>query len=219
MSKPRLDLCAIEASLRTVQDQFPSINASLDMPRDPLRDEVLDNLLAGYEYVDYLLASDIDLLARGNSRHLLQLNTRVLWGRRNRDAEAFEIQFQETERHFYNDSSAGSARSLMNYAADHDGGAIWTRAAGIYVHVVSAPQLFIEGNHRTGTLIMSQILARAGKPPFVLTAHNAKAYLDSSSLLKGCHKSSLRGMLEIPRLHKQITRVIEQETDPRFVLG
>ena len=80
MPKTRLDLSAIEASLRAVQRDFARINASLDTPRDPLRDVVVDNLLAGYEYVGSLLAADIDPLARGNSKHLLQLNLLVLCG-------------------------------------------------------------------------------------------------------------------------------------------
>jgi hypothetical protein len=48
---------------------------------------------------------------------------------------------------------------------------------------VSEPQLLIEGNHRTGALVLSYILAREGRPPFVLTAENAKAYLDPSTLI------------------------------------
>jgi hypothetical protein len=49
----------------------------------------------------------------------------------------------------------------------------WKRAAGVYVRTLSEPELFIEGNHRSGALVMSYILAREGYPPFVLTAENA----------------------------------------------
>ncbi len=214
----RLDLAAIDASLRAVQRRFDAINASLEMPRDPMADTVVTNLLAGYAYIDSLLAADIDPLERGNSRLLLELNRLVLWGRRNLGADTDKDQFDETERQFYDDRRTGGARSLMNYLADHDSDGIWKRAAGTYIHILSAPQLFIEGNHRTGALIMSHILARAGKPPFVLTPTNAKAYFDPSSLLKGYRKRSLRGMLEIPRIRKRFAGLIRDEMDPRFLL-
>jgi hypothetical protein len=44
------------------------------------------------------------------------------------------------------------------------------RAAEVYIYILSEPQLFIAGNHRTGALVLSYILAREGRPPFVLTA-------------------------------------------------
>ena len=214
----RLDLAAIEASLRAVQDRFESINAALEMPRDAMRDEVVHNLMAGYAYIDSLLAADIDALARGNSRLLLELNCLVLWGRRELGPDTERDPFDETERRFYDDRRPGGARSLMNYLADHDGDGVWKRAAGTYIHILSEPQLFIEGNHRTGALIMSQILVRAGQPPFVLTPSNAKAYFDPSSLLKGYRKHSLRGMLEMARLRNRFEELIHDEADARFLL-
>jgi hypothetical protein len=60
MRNVRLDLKAIEDSLRDVQREFPKINALLHSRRDALTDEVLDNLLAGYRFVDTALASAVD---------------------------------------------------------------------------------------------------------------------------------------------------------------
>ena len=215
--KPRLDLRAITGSLRAVEADFESINKGLTVPRDPMCSEVVDNLITGYEYADALVQSDVDLLARGSSRHLLQLNSLVLWGSNSVDIHAREIQLRETERHFYNDASSGGIRSLMNYVADHDGVNIWALSAGLYVHILTAPQLFIEGNHRTAALIVSQVLARAGKPPVVLTEANSKRYFELSSLLKGCRKRGLRGVLEIPKLRRRLARFLEDEADPRFL--
>lgn len=217
MSNTRLDLSAIEASLREVQGQFDRINATLETPRDPLGDAVLSNLLAGYAYLDSLLASDLDPLARGGSKHLLRLNFLVLNGACDPADGECAKQIRETERRFYDDSNAGGVRALMNYLADHKGDGVWRRAAGTYIQVLSAPQLFVEGNHRTGALIMSSVLCREGKPPFVLTVRNAKAYFDPSSLVKGCRKRSLRALVAIPKLRKRLAKLLAEEADCAFL--
>ncbi|WP_232470147.1 MULTISPECIES: hypothetical protein, partial [Methylococcus] len=51
---------------------------------------------------------------------------------------------------------------LMDWYALHRRESPWERAAGVYARVLSKPQLFIEGNHRSGSLIMSYILAQGG---------------------------------------------------------
>lgn len=212
-----LDLTAIEAALRDVQRDFAHINASLDTPRDVLGDEVLANLLAAYGYLGRLLEDGIDPLARGNSRHLLKLNLLVLFGERPPASQEGEAQVRETERRFYDDSSPGSLRALVNWLADHAGDNVWRRAAGAYIQVLSAPQLFLEGNHRTGALIASALLCGAGQPPFVLTVGNAKAWFDPSSLVKGCRKRSLKALLAIPKLRKRLAKVLRDEANPRFL--
>ncbi len=215
MSKTPLDLSAIEASLRAVQRDFARINASLDTQRDPLRDVVIENLLAGYEYVGSLLAADIDPLARGNSRHLLQLNLLVLCGTSDLAYEDCAPHIRETERRFYDDTNPGGVRALMNYLADHKDDRVCQRAAGVFIQMLSAPQLFIEGNHRTGALVMSYLLCREGRPPFVLSVGNAKAFFDPASLVKGCRKRSFTALLEIPKLRKRFAAFIEKEADRR----
>ena len=79
-SKHRLNITAIEASLASVQREFPRINAVLTSRRDPLTDEVVANMVAGYRQVDDCLAQGIDLFRMGKSAHLLELNRIVLCG-------------------------------------------------------------------------------------------------------------------------------------------
>ena len=57
-------------------------------------------------------------------------------------------------------------------------------ASQVYVGVLSQPQLYQEGNHRTGALIASGILLQNGCPPFVLTRQDALAYFNPSSEIK-----------------------------------
>ena len=218
-AKPRLmDLSAVEAALREVERKFETLNATLDTPRDPLSDEVVGNLMAGYEYVNSLLRAGVDPLALGNSHHLLQLNNLVLCGTDEVAYENCARHIAETRRHFYDDQSPGSVRALMTYLAEHKSDSVWRRAAGAYVHALSQPQLFIEGNHRTGSLIMSHILLQAGKPPFVLTVGNARAYFNPSSLAKDCHKHTFQMLWQVPKLRKRFASLLKDTANEGFLL-
>jgi hypothetical protein len=73
---------------------------------------------------------------------------------------------------------------VLEWHARHEGESAWSRAAGAYVRTLSKPQLFIEGNHRAGALMMSYILVREGRPPFVLSVENAGAYFDPSAVIR-----------------------------------
>ncbi|NEV64473.1 hypothetical protein [Thiorhodococcus minor] len=209
MPTSRLDLAAIERSLRAVQRDFDRINASLDTPRDPFDDEVLERMLAGYRFVDQLQAWNVDLLERGSSEQLLQLNCLILCENPGPALEECSPQFRLTMQRFYDDSSQGGVRALMNYLADHRHPTVWRRAAGVYIQMLSEPQLFFEGNHRTGALLTSHILVRQGRPPFVLSPENAKAYFDPSSLIKGYRKGTFKAMREMPRLRNRIADLLE----------
>ena len=60
MGKYRLDLQTIEGSLREVQREFPKINEVLKSRRDAMENEVVENLMAGYTFVDQVIADDAD---------------------------------------------------------------------------------------------------------------------------------------------------------------
>src|SRR5262249_43544607 len=93
----------------------------------------------------------------------------------------------------------------------------WKRAAGVYIRVLSEPELFIEGNHRTGALIMSYILARDGQPPFVLTVDNAKAYFDPSTLITKKKKKSLALLFEMPRIKREFSDFLMAQRDRKYL--
>src|SRR5499426_166497 len=61
MDTYRLDLKAIEQSLRDVQREFPKINEILQSRRDSMTDAVLDNMLAGYTFIDRAVVDGVDL--------------------------------------------------------------------------------------------------------------------------------------------------------------
>jgi len=90
MRKPlHLHLGRIEAELRDVQRHFPSINAVLNSRRDDFTDTVRQNMLTAYEFLDALVADNLDLFSEEGLEALLQLNHLVLLGR-GYDRRAFD---------------------------------------------------------------------------------------------------------------------------------
>ena len=216
MGLSRLNLPLIEASLRAVQQDFHQINARLTTPRDPIGDDVLANLVAGYVYVDRLLTDDIDIFAMGHLKHLLEMNALVLCGSDGR--EKYTSHLKATEEKFY-EEPGGGVRDLVEWMAGHSLHSSWRRAAGAYARILSEPQLFIEGNHRTGALVMSYILVREGQPPFVLSAENAVSYFDSSTVFRSLHKGTLDMLVSLPGIHKDFAEFLEGQANASYLFG
>lgn len=218
MSGRRLDLGRIEAALRELQRRFSEINAELTAPRELPDEEVVRNLVAGYALVDRLAAADVELFAYGGSKHLLELNTLVLCGEDPRRRAEFAPHRAASEAWFY-DARGGNIGGLVDWYQRHASDPPFERAAGVYVRLLSEPQLFIEGNHRTGALVMSQILVRAGLPPFVVSIANAKGYFDPSTVIRTKRKNGYTLLFELPRIKKRFARFLRAQSDPRFLLG
>jgi hypothetical protein len=79
--------------------------------------------------------------------------------------------------------------------------------------VLSQPQLYQEGNLRTGSLIASGILLQSGCPPFVLTRQNAVAYFNPSPEIKFTDKRTIRGKLRLPKERSALTDDIRAMID------
>jgi prophage maintenance system killer protein len=211
----RLELNAIEASLRQAQAHFPRINEQLASPRDPLSAEVIDNMLAGYRCVDEALALDIDLFMLGNSPRILELNTLALCGEDPVRRKHYAAHIEASKQHFYQSEGIGD---LMEWLERNKNDSVWMRAAGVYIHIVSRPQLFIEGNHRTGILLVSYMLAREGHPPFVLSVDNARAYFQPSLHICNHSRHSIAMFLHWPRLKRDIAQLLQAQSNPAFLL-
>lgn len=214
----RLNLPNIEAALRTVQRRFSEINALLDCRRDQLDDSIIERMLTGYAYVDQALREKIDFFAKGQTRHLLELNARVLCGTDPAVRAESTRHLQATEERFYDDQRGG-IRDIVEWHAMHQDESIWKRAAGVYVRGLSRPQLFIEGNHRTGALIMSYLLAREGRPPFVLTVDNAKGYFDPSTLITKQNRYGLAMLYRMPRIKRSFAEFLKGQASKAFLLS
>ena len=213
-----LNLAAIEATLRDLQAHFPEINKLLKSRRDALEDSLIENMLAGYQLVDSLVAQRLDLFAMGNLRLLLEINAVVLWGCEEQERVQTARHLAATEERFY-EQEGGGIRDIVEWYALHGTGSSWSRAAGVYVRMLSEPQLFIEGNHRTGALVMSYILAREGFPPFVITTENARAFLDPSTLVTETRKRSFVALFRLPKITRYFAEFLKEQADQRYLLA
>lgn len=214
----RLHLPRIEQALRDVQKVFPDINARLQSKRETMSDQIVAHMLDGYAFIDGLLAERVDILQMGRLKMILEINHIVLCGADPTERHHAHRHIKAAEERFYDDE-AGGIRDLMGWYEQHRSTSVWHRAAGAYVRVLSEQQLFVEGNHRSGALLMSYILAREGKPPFVLTAENAEAYFKPSTLIRVTPKSVLTSLWRMPRLIAQFSRFLEQTNDPSLLLA
>jgi len=211
--RSRLNLPEIARSLREVQREFPTINEVLRSRRDSMTDEVVENMLAGYAFVDRALAEDEDLLTSMRAAGLLELNHLVLCGSDPRVRREHHAHLEATARRFYQQEGF-SIDDILRWHGKHARESPWKRAAGVYVRILSQPQLYIEGNHRTGALIMSYILARDGEAPFVLSVDNARAYFDPSTTVKETKKTTTTLLMKLPRIKKRFALFLrEQENE------
>ncbi len=211
-----LNLAAIDSALRELQRAFPEINRGLLDRRDSLDDEVLLNMLDGYAFVDELISERVDIFEMGHSSYWLKLNALVLCGANPERLARHHRMLEAAEDRFYEEPGAGIG-DVMNWYSLNRGKDVWRRAAGVYNRILSAPQLFIEGNHRTGALIMSYLLAREGRPPFVLTWKNAKGYFDPSSVIKKTKKRQFVGEIKFKRLTRDFAKFLASQNNFEFL--
>uniref|UniRef100_I2PYF9 Fido domain-containing protein n=1 Tax=Desulfovibrio sp. U5L TaxID=596152 RepID=I2PYF9_9BACT len=208
----RLDLDRIEASLREVKDNFEALNEKLLMRREPLTDQIIGNLLEGYAYVDQLLEDRVEVFSPSGFDHILELNHLVLCGSNARVRLEYGPHLLETRHRF-----ADGIDEIADWYERKRHKSATRRAAGVYVLSVSQPQLFLEGNHRTGTLVASYILVQEGLPPFVLTPKNAVAYFNPSTLIKYRHKEKfLDRQYYLKKYRRGLQEFLEETLDKKF---
>ena len=209
----RINLLAVEEALRRTQ-RF--LGGAPD--RDPFDDRVVANLLAGYAYVDSLVTAGVDPFALGNLKHLLELNHLVLCGTSPERRAAYSRHLEANEGRFYGEDVAG-VRDVVEWIAGHPGAPGAELAAGVYAMVLAQPQLFIEGNHRTGVLAMSYVLARQGLPPFVLTPENAAAYFEISAALRDTARHGPAIRFRLPALVGRLSGLLAEDAGRRHLIA
>jgi hypothetical protein len=213
----RLNLGRIEDELRDVQRHFPSINAVLNSRRDEFTDMVRQNMVTAYEFLDAVVRDELDLFSEEGLETLLQLNHLVLLGR-GYDPRKFGRHISATRRQFF-DNFRQYVKPIRRWYRKHETANPYKVAAQVYIGVLSRPQLYQEGNHRTGSLIASGILLQNGCPPFVLTRQNAIAYFNPSSEIKFTDKRSIRGKLRLPEYQREFRLFLQQNVNPAYVRG
>jgi len=214
---PRLNIAAIEASLRSVQGHFASINAQLVEPREPLDDRIVANMLAGYRLIERFVHDGDDLFALTGVDAMLEINTTVLCGVEAPQRREYASHIDATEHHFY-DERDGGIGDLVEWYDAHATESPWKRAAGVFVRILSQPQLFLEGNHRSGALIMSYILLRNDLPPFVLSPDNAVEYFNPSAVIRKTIKKAPATLFKLPKIKARYAQFLKSQADRRYLL-
>jgi len=215
MKSLRLCLRQIDEELRNVQRHFPTINVVLNCRRDNFTDIVRRNMLAAYEFLDTIVDDDVDLFSDEGLEALLQLNHLVLLGK-SYDMSAFGGHIEMTRQQFFVNFRR-YVKPIRRWYRKHETANPYKVAAQVYVGVLSQPQLYQEGNHRTGSLIASGILLQNGCPPFVLTRQNAVAYFNPSSEIKFTDKRTIGGKLRLPKYSREFREFLQRNVHQSFV--
>jgi hypothetical protein len=163
------------------------------------------------------VGSQYRIVCLGSSAYLLELNIRVLCGTSEQKRCEYHKHIAASNRCFYERTDAG-IQDLAEWYVLHRHESVWHRAASIYIHILSEPQVFIEGNDRIGTLVMSYILVKEGQPPSVLTAENAKAYLEFSALVKKLPRNGLANLFRLPLLKARIACLLRDQSKTDYLL-
>ena len=187
----------------------------LSVRRDDFTDAVRENMLAAYEFLDALIKDDVDLFSRGGLEALLQLNHLVLLGR-GYNARDFHGHITVTRKRFFENFHT-YVKPIRRWYWKHHAQNTYKVAAQVYVGVLSQPQLFQEGNHRTGSLIASGILVQNAFPPFVLSRQNAVAYFNPSSEIKFTDKRTVGGKLRLPKYERSFRDFLERNVNYTYV--
>ncbi len=217
----RLDLEAIDASLKTVEMHWGQIDDALDQSRigrkdTPFTATVRMRMLSAFQYLDALLAQQMVPFSGESIEHMLVLNERVHYGTDQHLLSEYSTALEATADKFYQHIGP-----IQQWYEKHTqrGDSPLKRAAEIYVSILGYPQLYVEGNHRTGSLIANWITVYYGFPPFVLSVDNAIAYFAPSAEIKSfADKSTWRGQVRLPKYRKSFLAFWERHIDSRYLI-
>jgi len=215
----KFNLLNVEKSLLDVERNWKKINDELDLEklgkRDTFDSTVRSHMMNAYRHLDTLLRNEVEPFSTEGISEILELNNIVHYG------------FDFALRLEYNQAIVANSEKFSQYIVPIEK---WYRkhmkgelhplkvAAEVYVSVLGFPQLFIEGNHRTGNLISNWINMYYGHPPFVLSVDNAIAYFKpSKEIKKFADKSTWRGRTRLPKYRACFKDFWEQNIDSKFV--
>jgi hypothetical protein len=217
----RLDLEEIDASLKMVEMHWEEIDDELDLrgigrKDTPFTETVRMRMMSAYSSLDTLLSQQMPPFSPSSIGEMLHLNQRVHYGTDQQLLSEYAKAREATAEKFY--QHIGPIQQWYEHhtqRGDHP----LKLASEIYVSILGYPQLYIEGNHRTGSLVANWITVYYGFPPFVLSVDNALAYFAPSAEIKSfADKSSWRGMVRLPKYRKSFLAFWERHIDSRYLL-
>ncbi len=204
----------IEQSLKGFQAAFPQINNRLLMRRELVDDTIVANIVVAYKFLNSLIEQKIDLFTPAGLHALLELNHLVLCGPDLKTRGEYYQHLMETRKGFLKKIKP-IKEWVLSKIKENDP---FKLATGFYTKALSQPQLFLEGNHRTGNIILNYLLASKGAPPYIASADNAQEYLDISGDIKFTFKEkALDSALKMPGQRKRFRQFLQNNTDGKFL--
>ena len=215
----KFNLSNVEESLLGVEKNWKKIDDELELEklgrRDVFDSTIRGHLMDAYRHLDTLLRREVEPFSKEGIPELLELNNVVHYGfdlplrlefnlAIVANSEKFNERIVPIEK-WYRKQMKGEPHPLKT-------------AAEIYVSVLGFPQLFIEGNHRTGNLISNWVSMYYGHPPFVLSVRNAIAYFKPSKEIKRfADRSTWRGRARLPKYRACFKKFWEGNIDAKYV--
>lgn len=217
----RLHLENVVSSLKTVETHWTEIDDELERRGIGRKDTPFDatvkmRMMSAFSYLDDLLREQIPPFSTESIEPMLLLNQRVHYGTDRRLLFEYRKALEATAENFYR-----YIGPIQRWYEKHRKGGRHPLelAAEIYVSILGYPQLYVEGNHRTGSLIANWISVYYGFPPFVLSADNALAYFAPSKEIKSsADKFTWRGQARLPKYRRSFLHFWENYIDNRYLV-
>jgi hypothetical protein len=216
----RLNLTKVERSLLRVERNWEKIDDELDLKKigrkdTPFNSVVRMRMMAAYEHLDKMLRKGVEPFSGESISEICELNDLVHYGTNLRLRQEYHRAIAATAEKYY--KNLVPIRKWYKKHMDGEPHPLKV-AAEVYVAILGHPQLFIEGNHRTGSIIASWIGMHYGHPPFILSPENAIAYFKPSAEIKMfADKSTWRGRFRLPKYRKSFKNFWEAHIDWEYV--
>ncbi len=210
------NLSTIETSLMRFQAAFPAINDRLAMRREDLTAGMVHQIVEAYDFLNSLLVRKMDLFTPVGLHALLELNHIVLCGT-DRDTRAQYYQHLQETRNSFLSRIKPIKEWVLKKRKEKDACAL---ATGFYSRQLSRPQLFLEGNHRTGNIILNYLLISKQSAPYIVSVDDAHTYLDISGDIKFTdNDNTLDTALRMPGHRKRFRAFLKERVNDGFLYG
>jgi len=211
----------IEESYLRVLKNWQEIDDELDRQKigrkdTPFDRKLMENMLLAWEYVDdFIKKGEYRLFSNKGGHDLLEINNRVHYGLDEQLRLEYTKAIDATTRKF-----SQNIVPMRKYYRKHmkQRTSVYKIAAEIYIAILGVPQLYIEGNHRSGSIAASCINLENNKPPFILTVDNALSFFRPAQEIKKFNKRSVwRSLTKLPKYKSDFKMFWKKNCDMEFV--
>jgi len=218
----RPNIIEIEQSYLEVLSHWNEIDDNLDKERvgrkdTPFDQRLMENLLCAWEYIDFFIRKkDYDLISKKGGPDMLEINNCVHYGLDKTLRSEYQKAISATA-----DKFTRQVKPIRTYYRKKTkrNVAVTKISAEIFISILGHPQLYIEGNHRSGSIVSSWINLVNNRPPFVLTVNNAVSFFKPAQEIKQFDKTSRwRSLTQLPKYKKSFREFWDNHCNDRFAL-